>query len=134
MLKLTLREHVAQFLRAERPIQMLDEAQVLAQAVAAVRFLAGFAVLSVELAVQYAPLPPPQAYDADTCLDLSEWALVKPLFLLYLEREMAHQLEASRGMGIDVFGRSTSEIAGDIAAYEVELQRRAFSQPFVLLV
>jgi len=59
----------------------------------------------------------------------SEWALIRPLFLLYIERETAFYIESTRGFGVDVFGRSTSEVAGEIIALEAELPRRAFSQP-----
>jgi hypothetical protein len=53
------------------------------------------------------------------------------LFLLYVERETALQLEASRGLGLDVFGRSSGEVAGDIAQAEAEMPHRAFCKPIV---
>jgi hypothetical protein len=55
--------------------------------------------------------------------------MIRPLFLLYLERETALQLEASRGMGIDPFGRSSSEVAGDIVQMELGYPHAAAFQP-----
>lgn len=58
----------------------------------------------------------------------SEWGLIKPLAVLYVERENARALEASRGQGVDVYGRSVSEIEQSITQYEVmDLPRLAFS-------
>jgi hypothetical protein len=63
-----------------------------------------------------------------TVLSMGEWALIRPLFVLYAERENAMRLEASRAMGLEVYGRSASEIASDIAAMESPdgLPARAF--------
>lgn len=62
----------------------------------------------------------------DFDLTLSEWAIIKPIFDLYLEHENATHLEASRGMGVDVFGRSVSEIQADITQREMDLPKAAF--------
>jgi len=67
--------------------------------------------------------------DLNYCITDSEWAIIRPLFDLYVERENAIHLEASRGMGVDVFGRSVSEINSDIAQKESELPRLAFDEP-----
>ena len=64
-------------------------------------------------------------------LDYGEYAIIKPLFLLYVERETALQLEASRQLGADVFGRSSSEISADINNYELQLQKLAFNQDII---
>lgn len=113
---------VDQFLESERPISvLLDTGTVLAQAVAATRFYAGYAQLSAYEDISYELL-----IAGDTELSTSEWALIRPLFLLYLEREEAKQLEASRGLGVDVFGRVSSEIAADITQYELDLPHKAF--------
>lgn len=63
-----------------------------------------------------------------TVLSMGEWALIRPLFVLYTERENAMRLEASRTMGLDVYGRTAGEIAGDIAQMESPdgLPARAF--------
>ena len=117
----------SRFATQERPVgNLLEEDAVAAQAVAATRFFAGYAAIRSRAAV--APPPP---ITVDTELNDSEWAIIRPLFILYLERESALQLEASRGMGIDPYGRSSSEVAGEIAQYEAELPRRAFCVPII---
>jgi len=66
--------------------------------------------------------------DAHCVITPSEWGLIKPLAALYVERENARALEASRGQGVDVYGRSVSEIEQSITQYEVmDLPRLAFS-------
>lgn len=63
-----------------------------------------------------------------TELTVGEWSLIRPLFVLYVERENAMLLEASRAAGLEVFGRSVSEVAQDITMMENEtLPSRAFS-------
>lgn len=115
------------FATQERPAgNLLDDETVLAQAVAATRFYTGFAALRAHEGAD--PVPD---IDGDTNITTSEWALIRPLFMLYAERETALQLEASRGMGIDPFGRSASEIAAEIAQAEADMPRRAFFQPIV---
>lgn len=150
----------------ERPAgNILDAPGILAQAIAATNFYAGYAVLAANFAAQIAQLPvmvmpspvnmngfsgfyagyatlgavapatvPDQTITAPTAypeiagstdLTVSEWALIRPLFLLYVERENAIQLEASRGMGIDPFGRSSSEVAGDIVQMELGMPHSA---------
>ena len=100
---------------------LLDPSILTDLARAATRFYAGYAVL-----VEHIDADPIPEITGDTELTLSEWAIIRPLFLLYVERETALQLEASRGMGLDVFGRSVSEIAQEITAMEAELPHRAF--------
>ena len=116
----TLATLVARFVDDERgAANILAPEQVAAQAVAAVAFYAGFAVLTDD------------ANPIGDALDVteSEWAIIRPLFALYVEREQALQLEATRGLGADVFGRSTSEISADIERKEADLPRLAFLQP-----
>jgi hypothetical protein len=125
-------ERVQAFLDLERPTGvMLDPVSVTAQAIAAATFYRGFALLEEHWGrLEDDPLAPPlMELDGNTLLTDSEWALIKPLFLLYVERETALMLEASRGLGVDVFGRATSEIAGDITAIEQEMAHRAFVYP-----
>ncbi len=113
---------VDRFLGHERgAANMLAAEAVTAQAVAAARFYAGYADLEagdVEVG-------------ADTDLTDSEWALIRPLFLLYVEREQALQVEATAMMGVSGFGRGTSEISTEIAQIEADLPRRAFFQPII---
>ncbi|ABO60612.1 hypothetical protein LA345_38995 (plasmid) [Burkholderia vietnamiensis] len=75
------------------------------------------------------PPPVPEGLSADTDITNSEWALIKPLYMLYIERENARALEASRGLGVDVYGRDVSQIEQDIRQYETQdLPRLAFEQ------
>lgn len=62
----------------------------------------------------------------DAKISESEWVIIGPLFLLYVELQNAIALEASRGLGVDVFGRATSEIQTDITALEEALPSNAF--------
>lgn len=118
------------FAEDERPAgNLLDDDSVLAQAIAATRFYAGFAALRDHEDKE----PPEQSINGDTGITTSEWALVRPLFLLYMERETALQLEASRGMGADPFGRSSSEVAIEITQLESEMPRKAFYQPIITI-
>lgn len=66
------------------------------------------------------------AISGATVISESEWALMRNLFMLYVERETALQLEASRGLGMDVYGRASSEVASDIMQAELELPHQAF--------
>lgn len=67
----------------------------------------------------------------DFDLSPSEYGIIGPLFRLYVERENAMNLEASRALGLDVFGRQVSEIEQEIRQYETELPSMAFSEPIV---
>ncbi len=121
----TLAALAARFFAEERPAgNLLDEETILAQALAAVSLYAGYTEVSSLRDIDPAP-----ALSGATDISLSEWALIRPLFLLYVERENALYLEASRGHGVDVFGRSSGEIAGDILQTEAELPHRAFCLP-----
>ena len=133
----TLAARVTSFLDTERPAGlMLDTDQVTALAVAAATFHHGFARMeSAWVALEADPEADPDIpIDAETPLTDSEWALIRPLFLLYIERETAMMLEASRGLGVDVFGRSTSEVATDITLMEQEMPKRAFLYPALTFV
>ena len=67
-----------------------------------------------------------------TTLTVGEWAMVRPLFALYLERENAQRLEASRAMGLEVYGRSVSEIAQDITMMENDtIPAKTFSHALI---
>lgn len=129
----TIANLVLRFEGSERPAgNILETPDIIAQAIAAVSFYAGYAALSTHLAIPIAdPAPdPPTPYPeitGATEISVSEWALIRSLFMLYVERENALQLEASRGMGIDPFGRSSSEVIADITLMESgpELPHRA---------
>lgn len=97
--------------------------QVLACAIKATRFYAGWATLE----------DPTFTGDVFTItgttrVTVGEWALIAPGFHLYCERESAVVVEASRVMGVELVGRSTSEVAAEIQQYEMELPQRAYQE------
>ena len=59
-------------------------------------------------------------------LTASEHGLIWPLFKLYVEKEDATAQESSRSLGIEQYGRSTSEVEAAIVLYEEALPKRAF--------
>lgn len=123
----SISDHASEFAGAERPAgNLLDGDQVIAQAVAATRMYAGYGKLRA-----FDGLIPVPAIDENTVISVSEWAVIRPLFMLYVERENALQLEASRGLGVDVFGRDSATIAADITQAEAELPLKAFYRPIV---
>ena len=112
----------------------LPAATVLEQTVPAGRLYNGYAILDALVAdpnvIPPLPIPP-----IDGTLDLteSEWALIGPLAMLYVEREEARQAEMSRGMGLDQFGRTVAEVQQDIQQSAASLPLQAFSQPIVTI-
>ncbi|CDG00388.1 Putative uncharacterized protein [Avibacterium paragallinarum JF4211] len=92
---------------------------ILSQALKATRYYEGFGGLafSEEGSKQITP---------DTPLTKSELTVISPLFELYVERENALILEASRTLGVEVYGRTVSEINSDIVQKEQEIQHLAF--------
>ena len=125
----TIGELAADFYEKERPVGILvDEGVVTAQAVAAARMYFGYAFIH-NGDDPVLPSPFPDITEA-TDLDPSEWAVIRPLFVLDVERETALQLEASRGLGADPYGRSSSEISSEITQYESQLPQKAFAHPF----
>lgn len=121
----TISELAIRFATEERPAgNLLDASALIAQAVAATRMYAGYAQLQSRAGDALQP-----GISGDTDVSISEWAVIRPLFLLYVEREAALQLEASRAMGVEAFGRSSGEVASEIAQFEAELPRRAFFRP-----
>lgn len=117
---------------------VLDEASISRLLKKAVRFYCGYATIrSVELDEGEIHTPIDATDDItggqDYNLNPSEYAIIRPLFDLYVEAENAMNLEASRGMGVDVFGRQVSEIQQDIRQYEIELPRIAFVEPVITI-
>lgn len=66
-----------------------------------------------------------------TIVTVGEWSCIQPLFTLYVEKENAMRLEASRAMGIEVYGRSVGEIAQDISREEEGMPQKAFSHAVI---
>jgi hypothetical protein len=104
--------------------------------------IAGHIIEAIHVYAGYAPLG---NYDDETVfqlliedpvgrldieLTLSEYTLIKPLYDLYIELENAIALEATRGQGLDVYGRSSSEVQGDVTQMENDFHRLAFVEPF----
>ena len=118
-------QELAAHLYAERPAGVIiDEEAVTACALAAVRFYAGYADLEADQAEERRTVL--ENIRPETELTAGEWSVIRPLFMLYAERETAYQLEASRAMGVDVFGRSVSEISNEILQVENEIPLKAF--------
>lgn len=69
--------------------------------------------------------------DQDFDLTPSELAIIQPLWFLYNEWENAQSLEASRSQGLDVYGRTTGEIAMDIREREGAMPTLCFMEPVV---
>lgn len=137
---------------AVRPGLTLDESALAQCAVDAARFYAGYgdirSLSKANLDLQSAPgadedLPPPpdtppivtdalpirdsELIDPSTEVTTGEWAIIGPLFRLYVERENAMLLEATRGLGADPYGRSVSEVSAEITMMENEiLPQKAF--------
>jgi hypothetical protein len=69
----------------------------------------------------------------DVTLDHSELAIIRPLWLLYIERENSTALEASRTQGAELFGRAVSEVQMSIQDYELRLPQLAFCEEWVTI-
>lgn len=120
----TLQNLIDRYVTQERPDSLiLDPDVLLEQAISATQYYSGYAAIISE----------PSSIESDTELTAGEWAIIRPLFLLYVERETAVQLEASRIMGIDVFGRNYGEVAADIARTEEALSLAAFYREIVTI-
>lgn len=102
---------------------VLEDEEVLAQAVDATRYYLGFGTLASGVSDL-------SDVDGRTDVSASEWVTISPLFRLYVEKENTLRLEASRSAGLEVYGRQASEIQSDITAMETEtLPQRAFAAP-----
>lgn len=62
--------------------------------------------------------------NSETDLTVSEWGVIKPLAYLLAEYETALMQEASRVASHEPYGRSSSEIAQDIANFRNEYMRK----------
>lgn len=96
----------------------------------AVRFYCGHADLeSGDVVDARALINGDSTQDAD--LSHSEFSLIQPLWLLYLERENAMAMEASRSFGPEMVGRSVAEVVMGITDYESRLPMLAFQEDYV---
>ena len=89
----------------------------------------GLPVITPDFVLGNSPVDTGYVIATDVDLTLSELALIRPLFLLYVERENATHLEASRALGLEVYGRSVAEVDGDIKQLEEDMPKRAFVEP-----
>lgn len=97
----------------------------------ATRFYCGYATIrSASLAPDgiHTPIDASDSITGTQDFDLnqSEYAIIRPLFELYVELQNATHLEASRGLGVDVYGRSVSEVAQAIQMQEDAMPKQAF--------
>lgn len=69
----------------------------------------------------------------DVDLTHSELSIIRPLWLLYMERENSTALEASRTQGAELFGRSVAEVQMSIQEYETRLPQLAFCEDWVTI-
>ncbi len=129
---MTLADLVAEFITSRLSGGLvLGEPDVTSAMLKAVRLFAGYTALT-HFAAQVPSVTPTLAQiTTAVILTPSEWAIIQPLFNAYADHENALRLEASRGLGLDVFGRSVSELAGDIRQLEMDLPRKAFYQSIV---
>lgn len=102
----------------------IDTENVLLCAMKATRFYAGWAELQD---------PTSRAgvfsISGATTVTPDEWAIIKPLFILYVERESALAIEASRVMGVELVGRDSATVSADITQVESELPLKAYVEP-----
>lgn len=111
---------VSLFLAEERSVAvLLSESQVEALAKAAVSFYGGYADLASCPNTTLSDITP------ELEITISEWAVIKPLFLLYVERETALQIEATGMQGVTGYGRNSSEVNGEISNLEREFPQKA---------
>lgn len=129
---MTLLELITEFMASRLTGGLvIDVPDVTKAMLKAVRFYAGYAEVSYFFEQDPSVTPAlAQLTDAVT-LTTSEWAIIQPLFNAYADHENALRLEASRGLGVDVYGRSSSELSAEIKQLELDLPRKAFYQPFV---
>lgn len=117
---------------------MLDLSQLNALAIKAANAYSAYGALAEHLAIPIAdpaPVPPTPYPDIteSTLLTVSEWGVVRALFLLYVEYETAILMEASRGMGIEAHGRQSSEVMADISTLEQSLPSLAFQRDVITI-
>lgn len=117
--EITLKEIATYYTTAIRPTGLVvADSVVVAQLIRAVKYYEGFSPLVFH--------DREDEIDENTTISKSERSVISPLFELYVERENALILEASRSLGVEVYGRTISEITVDITQKELEIQNLAF--------
>lgn len=120
-----------EYIENSRPIGLVIESeQVVHQAIDALRFYAAYGPVQ---SISSAPgnVPGLEALTRETQLTNGEWGMVRPLFILYVERENALHLEASESLGVTVYGRRSAEVTQDITIAEELCRFGAFSRPII---
>ncbi len=106
---------------------ILDRAEVVDAVIRAARQYAAYGVItSAEGGVATSVVE-------TTEITLGEWALIRPLFELHVERENALLLGSASAGGLAAFGRSVAEIEGDINNYLATLPDAAFDEGIVTI-
>jgi hypothetical protein len=120
---MTLQDLVAAYIAEREPSGMfVAQPETMAAAVRATKFYLGWQDLADPDTTTLAEVR------AATVLTQGEWAIIGPLFRLYVEADVARLMEASRTAGVELIGRSSSEVAGDIAQMERDLPQLAFME------
>lgn len=94
----------------------------------------GCAIRAAETYASHAPLKSQNFQASDqflnesTDITPSEWGLIEPLFLLYVEKEESVYIDAMKQFGGDIERRTNSEISQDIERYLDGLPRKSFMQ------
>lgn len=127
-----IRQLTAQHM-AELPIGcVLTEEQVERSLRDAARQYCGYADLASGVDVDATALVGSnEAQDVD--LNTSELSIIRPLWLLYLEKENSMALEASRTQGAELFGRAVAEVVMSIQDYELRLPQLCFFEEWVTI-
>lgn len=117
---------VQRFIEQERGVAiLLHEDQVKALAVSAVSFYCGYNDLEKYPNTNFEDIT------LETDLVIAEWTTIQPLFLLYVERETALQMEATGMQGVSGYGRGSSEINSEITRYETDFAQMASCFPAI---
>lgn len=127
-----IRQLTAQYM-AELPIGcVLTDEQVERSLRDAARQYCGYADLKSGVDVDAAALVGANEQQ-DVDLNTSELSIIRPLWLLYLEKENSMALEASRTQGAELFGRSVAEVEMGIAEYLRTLPQLCFCEDWVTI-
>jgi hypothetical protein len=112
---------------------VLSQTEIERNFIKAVRFYCGYAALTDSELADGIHSDFGSDIEVKGCTDrditFSELAIIRPLFDLYVELENALNLEASRGEGLEMWGRASSEVQADIREMEMDMPRKAFMEP-----
>ncbi len=126
-----LADLTVEYTEASRSVGIvLEPEQVAQQAIDALRFYAAYGpVQSISMLPGHVAAM--DALTGETVLTTGEWAMVRPLFKLYVERENALHLESSESLGVQVYGRRSAEVEQDITQAEELIRFGAFSRAII---